>query len=513
MPFAQFGYPHRNADEFADRYPADFICEAIDQTRGWFYTLMAIGTLTFDQNAYRNVLCLGHILDEDGRKMSKHLGNVLDPIQLMDEHGADSVRWFMLASGSPWQARRVGHHAIAEVWRRTLLTYWSCVSFQALYAKASGWDAAAQDYIAVEQRSMMDQWALSAANSMLRDVDAALERFDTQRAGAALEAFIEDLSNWYIRRSRRRFWDGDPAALLTLHECLRLLTGAMAPFTPFITERVWQDLFRPVGAVESVHLSAWPQPDEALIDDELDRRMRTVRRLVELGRTARAESGLGVRQPLGAALISAPGWDDLPDELRGQITAELNVNELKPLSEATDLVDVSVKPNFRSLGRRFGKSTPTVAKAVAAADPQALADGLRAGEDFSLPVPELGDVTLTSDDVVVTETPREGWAVAAADGHTLALDLHLTDELRRAGLARNFIRLVQEARKDAGFDVSDRITLRWRATDEQTHRALSEHAQLIAAEVLASRTEPDVDLEQPVAPEGYGFEFEVLRGA
>ncbi len=245
MPFAQYGYPLKNADLFEKRYPAQFISEAIDQTRGWFYSLMAIGTLLFDRSAYENVVCLGHILAEDGRKMSKHLGNILEPIPLMDQHGADAVRWFMLAGGSPWSARRVGHEAIEDIVRKVLLTYWNTVAFQALYGRTGGWAPSAADPAPAE-RPLLDKWLLSELNILVRDVDAALDGFDTQRAGKLLSAFVDDLSNWYVRRGRRRFWQGEPAALRTLHEALETVTRLMAPLTPFITERVWQDLVVPV---------------------------------------------------------------------------------------------------------------------------------------------------------------------------------------------------------------------------------------------------------------------------
>jgi isoleucyl-tRNA synthetase len=514
MPFAQWGYPHHGAEEFDKRFPADFICEAIDQTRGWFYTLMAVGTLVFDQSPYRNVLCLGHILDEDGRKMSKHLGNVLDPIQLMDEHGADSVRWFMLAAGSPWQARRVGHQAITEVWRKTLLTYWSTVSFQALYARAADWNPESAPPNPPQQRPVMDRWALSTANQLVASVDDSLEVFDTQTAGQHLAGFIEHLSNWYVRRSRRRFWDGDPDALATLHECLRLLTLAMAPMTPFITERVWQDLFRAPGSPDSVHLSDWPIADDDLIDENLVADMALVRRLVELGRTARADSGVGVRQPLRAALVAAPGWRALPHELRDQVSQELNCMSLEDLSEAPeDLIEVSVKPNFRSLGRRFGKGTPKVAAAISASDPQSVARTIRSSEALLLEVPEVGVVDITSDDVIVTETPREGWAVATSEGHTVALDLELTPDLQRAGQARYVVRIVQEARKAAGLDVSDRIRLVW-ATDAQTTAdAIEEHAGMIADEVLATTIERGPSDLVGTRPDGADFTISVTRNA
>ena len=489
MPVAQWGYPHTGADAFARKYPADFICEAIDQTRGWFYTLMAVGTLVFDQSSYRTVLCLGHILDDDGRKMSKHLGNVLEPIPLMDEHGADAVRWFMLAAGSPWQARRVGHAAIAEVVRRTLLTYWNTVSFQSLYARTAGFVADPASAPDLADRPVLDRWALAGASQLAAAVTDALDAFVTQRAGRLLAAYIDDLSNWYVRRSRRRFWEGDPAALHTLHECLRTVTLLMAPFTPFVTERVWQDLFASTPG-DSVHLQDWPDDSAALADSQLDEQVALIRRLVELGRGARAEGKVRTRQPLSRALVSAPGWDRMPAELRDQLAEELNVVHVVGLGGGTDdattdeLVHVSVKANFRSLGRRYGSGTQSVAAAIAAADPVELTAALRSAGTAEVVVAGTPEA-IGPDDVVITETPREGWAVATDAGETLALDLHLTPDLIRRGLAREVVRLVQEGRKAAGLDVSDRIEL-WLSTGSaELAEALDEHASDIGGEVLA----------------------------
>ena len=483
MPFARIGYPHRNADVFSGQYPADFICEAIDQTRGWFYSLMAIGTLVFGESSYKNVVCLGHILDEDGRKMSKHLGNVLEPIPLMDEHGADAVRWFMLASGSPWQARRVGHSAIADVVRRTLLTYWNTVSFQSLYARTANWDPTiAAPPIA--ERPLIDRWVLSEANRLAQEVDDALENFDTQRGGRAIAAFVDDLSNWYVRRSRRRFWDGDPAALATLHEALRITTLCMAPYTPFISERVWQDLFRSTepDAPISVHLAAWPQAGP--VDSELVAHMRRVRSIVELGRAARATSSVRTRQPLSRALVSAPGWDHIPDELVAEVREELNVGSVESLGSDAGLVDLTVKANFRSLGQRFADKTPKVAAAIASHDPAPLVEAIRASSQAELTV-EGEDITIGPDDIIVTETPREGWAVASDGEESVAIDLHIDDELRRAGLAREIVRVIQEARKKSGYDITDRISLSWESDDSDIRGALESHGTDIANEVLA----------------------------
>jgi isoleucyl-tRNA synthetase len=492
MPFAQWGYPHVGGPEggreaFEGKYPAQFICEAIDQTRGWFYTLMAIGTLVFDRSSYENVLCLGHILAEDGRKMSKHLGNILEPMPLMEQHGADALRWFMACSGSPWSARRVGHGVLQEIVRKTLLTYWNTVAFQSLYARTAGFTPGVTPAPPIEERPVLDRWALSEAHRLALAVDAALEEFDTQKAGRLLAAYIDDLSNWYVRRSRRRFWQGDPAALATLHEALYVVTLLMAPITPFITERVWQDLFRPTSPElpDSVHLARWPRIGGELVDDTLAGQVSLTRRLVELGRAARADSGVKTRQPLSRALVGAQGWSALPAELRGQMAEELNVTRLESLADSGgDLVDYSAKANFRTLGKRFGKRTPVVAAAIVAADPAALAAELRAGRAATVLV-DGEPVEVGPDEVIVTETPREGWAVAR-EGETVALDLEITPELRRAGLAREVVRAVQEARKNAGLEVSDRIALAWHAADPETSQALREHAELVSAEVLAS---------------------------
>ncbi|MBJ7451811.1 MAG: isoleucine--tRNA ligase [Blastococcus sp.] len=511
MPFAQWGAPHRNQAEFEASYPAQFIAEAIDQTRGWFYTLMAVGTLVFEKSSYENVLCLGHILAEDGRKMSKHLGNILEPIPLMDRHGADAVRWFMLAGGSPWSARRVGHETLSEVVRKVLLTYWNTASFFTLYAEANGWDPATTPAPARADRSLLDRWALARLAAVTGDVTAALEDFDTQGAGRLLAEFVDDMSNWYVRRSRRRFWDGDPAALATLHEVLDGLTRLMAPFTPFVTEEVWGRAVLPglVGpsadrAVDSVHLATWPVVDEDARDDALVAQVDLVRRLVELGRSARTSAKVRTRQPLARALVAAPGWSSSSRDLVAEVADELNVVELADIS-ATDgsLVDVSVKIDFRAVGRRLGKQVQAVAKAVAAVDAAALVSDYRAGT-ATVEV-DGAPVALEEGDLIVTETPREGWTVASGGGLTVALDLALTPELERAGVFREVVRLVQEARKNTGLEVSDRIELTWSA-EGTVARAVEEHAESLAAEVLAVRVQPGTgDGAGVEGPEGSRF--------
>ena len=491
MPFAQWGYPHKqgSVEKFNASYPADFICEAIDQTRGWFYTLMTIGTLVFDKSSYKTVLCLGHILDKDGRKMSKHLGNVLEPMALMDQHGADAVRWYMLAAGSPWSARRVGHDSLNEVVRKTLLTYWNTVSFHALYAKASNFKIESTPLLA--QRPLMDRWIISELNILIEQVDSALENFDSQTAGRELARFIDDLSNWYVRRSRRRFWDGDLAALGTLHECLVGLTQLLSPMVPFITEQVWQELVRPTDekAPASVHLSNFPVSDPSVIDLNLGAQVALTRRIVELGRATRAESGIKIRQPLGRALIAASGWATLPEQMREQIADELNVLDLADIATAGgDLVDISVKANFKTLGAKFGGQVQEISKAIAAADATALVKSLRTAGSASL-----GQWEITLADLVITEVPKSGWSVSSHDGESVALDLELTPALVAAGNVREVIRFIQERRKSDGFEISDRIAIKWNARDEIV-AAIESDSKHIADEVLALSMERDASL-------------------
>ena len=485
MPFAQWGYPHKEGSkqEFESSYPADFICEAIDQTRGWFYTLMTIGTLVFDESSYKTVLCLGHILDKDGRKMSKHLGNVLQPIPLMDQHGADAVRWYMLAAGSPWSARRVGHEALSDVVRQTLLTYWNTVSFFTLYAHAANFVLPTSTK---KSDVTMDRWITSELNALVRDVDSAYASFDSQEVGRLLAVFIDDLSNWYVRRSRRRFWAGESAALETLFTCLKTLTQLMSPMVPFITEHVWQVLVRAgeASSHESVHLTSFPTFETSVIDEKLSTSVALSRRLVELGRSARAESKIKIRQPLARALVAATGWKVMDAEIRSHVAEELNVLSLEELSsENEDLANVSIKANFRTIGARYGADVQEIAKAVTDSDATALVREVRSNGQAKITY-GTSSAQITEEDLVITETPKEGWSVASHSGESLALDLTLTPELIEAGLMREVIRSIQEERKNSGFDISDRIIVEWSGSSEMA-QAINKYSKEISDEVLA----------------------------
>jgi isoleucyl-tRNA synthetase len=504
MPFAQWGYPHKEGSQerFEASYPADFICEAIDQTRGWFYTLMTIGTLVFDKSSYKTVLCLGHILDKDGRKMSKHLGNVLEPIPLMNQHGADAVRWYMLAAGSPWSARRVGHDAISDVVRKTLLTYWNTISFFTLYAEASGFTLNSPK----GEQGILDRWILSELSELVSHTEAAYENFDSQKSGELIARFIDDLSNWYVRRSRRRFWDGDTAALHTLYRCLKELTLVMAPMVPFITEHAWQALVIQAeeNEVESVHLADFPRVKGEDKDLALSDSVRLARRLVELGRAARATSKVKIRQPLGRALISAKGFGLMPTSIKEDIADELNLRELAEIDEShEDLVSVTIKANFKTLGATYGAKVQEIARAIAQLDPISLSRSLKqAGETGKVMIThgsESSEITLN--DVIITETPKEGWSVASHAGESIALDLTLSQELIEQGIVREIIRTIQEERKNQNFHVSDRIEITWDAPEEIA-LAFSRNLAAICDEVLAEQA------EQKVLPhENTGDEF------
>ncbi len=489
MPFAQWGYPHKegSVERFKASYPADFICEAIDQTRGWFYTLMTIGTLVFDKSSYKTVLCLGHILDKDGRKMSKHLGNVLEPMPLMDQHGADAVRWYMLAAGSPWSARRVGHEAITDVVRKTLLTYWNTVSFFTLYAKASDFKLTGLS----QTSSTMDRWILSELNHLITKVDEAYENYDSQTAGTIIGQFIDDLSNWYVRRSRRKFWDGESEALNTLYHCLKELTKLMAPMVPFITEHVWQEMIRNLepSEFESVHLTKFPVSDASKIDEKLSKSVRLSRRLVELGRAARAESKVKIRQPLARALVAANGWDEMDGEIRSHISDELNVQSLDEISSAgADLVSISVKANFRTIGAKFGGDVQAIAKAISTLDHGSLVAEIRSSGSIEIQFEGSSTARIDIEDLVITETPKAGWSVESHNGESVALDLALTPALIEAGIVREVIRAIQEERKQSGFEISDRISVNWAANPEVTAAILKNLAE-IGDETLATKFE------------------------
>ncbi|HEX3668895.1 MAG TPA: isoleucine--tRNA ligase, partial [Acidimicrobiia bacterium] len=494
MPFAQFHYPFEGEEEFAARFPADFISEAIDQTRGWFYSLLAVSTLVFDRSSYRNCVCLGLILDPEGQKMSKSRGNVVDPWDVIGLHGADAFRWYLLTAQPPWTGYRFSAETIGESVRQFMLQLWNTYSFWVLYANAEG--ASRDDFLeghpsanpvapGREAReatgSDLDRWAVSRLQETVGTVIEHMDAYDCTIAGRAIADYVEELSNWYVRLSRRRFWDGDRAALATLRHCLLEVTKLLAPFTPFLADEIHDNL----AGGDSVHLRDFPEPDPRLADPRLEEAMAAVRRTVELGRTARGDSRIKVRQPLRRAIVVANDAErDAISARADLVTSELNVKELEFVAEESELVAYEVKPNYRSLGPRFGKDMPQLAAAVAALDAGKVAAAVRDGREVGVNVAG-HDHSLGPDDVTLVLKPLDGYQVEAAAGHAVALELEIDDDLRREGLAREVVHAVQNARRNAGLDVTDRIALGL-GGDEELVEAARAHEAYVTGETLAT---------------------------
>ena len=495
MPFGQWHYPFENTDVFEKRFPADFISEAIDQTRGWFYSLTAVATLIRGHNSYRNVVCLGHIVDAEGRKMSKSLGNVIDPWSVVDAQGADALRWYMLTSGTPWSPRRVSPELIEESLRKYLLTLWNTYSFWVTYASLEGFDPSTVD-VPVAERPETDRWILAELDDTMRVVTDALEDFDATRGGRRLDRFVDDLSNWYVRRSRRRFWrSGAEAdtqvAFLTLWECLTTVSQLTAPYTPFIADEIYTNLTGPVpDAPDSVHLSDWPEPVDERRDDALRRRMGLVRKLVGLGRSARTDANMRVRQPLAKAYVVIPQSDvaDFSPEAQDQVAEELNVETVVVAANVGDFVTYEVKANFKRLGPRFGKDVKAIAEAIARHDdPESLV--ISADEHGTFPFEtKTGTIELEREDLDVRIHPKGHTAFAAEGHYAVIIDLDLTDELIEKGIAREVVRAVQDLRKKAGLAVEDRIELWLEPEGDVASKAVETHRDFIAAETLAVTT-------------------------
>jgi len=488
MPFAQFHHPFENEEPFEQRFPADFICEALDQTRGWFYSLLVESVLLFGQASYKNVLCLGLILDPDGQKMSKSRGNVVAPWDVIERHGADAFRWYYFTSQQPWSGYRFSLEAVGESVRKFLLTLWNTYSFYVLYANVDGFDHETQD-VSPADRPALDRWALSRLQNTIAAVRDELDDYDTTSAGRSIAAFVDDLSNWYVRRSRRRFWrSGDDsetdsvAAYLTLHESLVTVSKLLAPFTPFVADEIYGNL---EGGELSVHLCDFPEPAEALIDRELETDMAVARRTVELGRAARSQAKVKVRQPLPEAVVVADERERRAIErLEGLVLEELNVKTIRYVSEAEELVDYEVKPNFRVLGPRFGSLMPEAAKAIAELDPAEVAACLDRGESVTIQVGGKEE-SLGPKDLSLVMLPRGGYNLERQANYAVALKVDLDQELLREGAAREVVHAIQIARKGAGLQVEDRIELTLFG-DDALLEAVREHADYVSGETLAA---------------------------
>ncbi len=521
MPFAQFHYPFEGEELFWERFPADFICEAIDQTRGWFYSQLAESVLLFDQTDYLNCVCLGLILDPEGRKMSKRLGNLVDPHEVISAYGADAFRWYYLASQHPWAGYRFSAETVGESVRQFLLTLWNTYAFFVLYANAEGIDPAdppappdGDGYGSPGgSAERLDRWAVSRLEATTAAVREALDRFDSTTAGKAIAAYVDELSNWYVRVGRRRFWDGDPAAFGTLRHCLLETAQLLAPFIPFTADAIWSNLAFGAAATdqESVHLSDYPVVEESRRDEALEAGTEAARRAVELGRAARAQARVKMRQPLARAVIVATEAErETIESFADVVRSELNVKVLEFVSEEGELATYAVKPNYRSLGPRFGKEMPQVAAAVEALDPDHVREAIAGTREIGISI-EGADHTLAPDDLTLVMMPLEGYQVESESGRAVALALDLDEELIQEGLAREIVRAVQNARKQAGLAVTDRIELAL-SGDPELLAAAQRHEDYLAGETLALRIGYGEDSAQQEAQiEGRALGIAVTR--
>ncbi|HEX7566941.1 MAG TPA: isoleucine--tRNA ligase, partial [Anaerolineaceae bacterium] len=469
MPIAQWHYPFENQAKFENQFPADYICEAVDQTRGWFYSLHAISSLLFETECFKNVICLGLILDGEGRKMSKHVGNVMDPWEVINEHGADAMRWYLYTASPPGQERRFSSSLVAEVIRTFTLTLWNTYSFFVTYANLDGWKP--QPGVKVEY-SALDRWLRSALHTLVRDVTGSFESYDVLGATRPIEIFVDQLSNWYLRRSRRRFWksesDNDKqAAYATLYEALVTLSKLLAPTMPFMAEELYQNLVRSFdqSAPLSVHLVEWPAYDTNLIDEKLNREMALTVKLASLGHAARNKANRKVRQPLAEAFYAVGNSEEqaVVNQYADLLADELNVKKVGILNAAGEAVSYSLNPLPKQLGQKYGGKFPRLRAALLALPADEASLKLMAGQSLHLTV-DSEEYEILPDEVEVRIQARAGFAVASEGAYLAALVTELTPDLVREGLAREFVRRVQDRRKQADFDISDRIRVVYSAT-------------------------------------------------
>jgi len=496
MPVAQWGYPaHDTHNMFESQFPADYICEAVDQTRGWFYTLHSISTMLFEQASFKNVICLGLILDEKGEKMSKSKGNVVDPWDVLNTHGADAFRWYLFTSGPPGEPRRFSKDLVGKVISNFWLTLWNTYSFFVTYANLDNWTPTAQSP-AVANRDPLDQWVLAELHQLVGQVTEAFDNYDVPGATRPIQTFIDNLSNWYLRLSRRRFWksesDSDKlAAYATLYECLVTVSRLLAPTMPFVADTIYRNLVLSVdaNASPSVHLTFFPEADTTLINQPLIAEMRLAQRLVSLGRAARENVNIGVRQPLASASFAVRDHAEAAtvQRLEDLISSELNVKQVSVLLDAGSAVEYKLNPLPSVLGKKFGKDFPRVQKHLREGDANAVrgyAEALLRAENVTVSF-EDADFEVTPDEVEVKRIPKEGYTVAEDSGYVAALDVRLTDELVMEGMAREVVRRVQTLRREADFDISDQIEICYVASDRLA-KAVVQFASYIQAETLAT---------------------------
>ena len=489
MPFAQWHYPFENKEEFERRYPAAFISEAVDQTRGWFYTLMAVATCLFDKAPFETCVVLGLVCDKDGKKMSKHIGNVIAPADVLDKQGADAVRWYFYTASAPWLPSRFSGEAVSEYQRKFMSTLWNTYAFYVLYADIDGFDPT-KHTLKRENLSLMDRWILSRLQTLTKRVDGNLEAFRITEAGRELIDFADELSNWYVRRCRDRYWgaemtDDKEAAYMTLYTVLKTVTLLTAPFCPFMTEAIYQNIVRSVDetAPMSVHLCDYPEADDSFIDAGLEEEMARVLNIVTVGRSARSSAGMKTRQPLSKMYVQGEALSERAATIAAE---ELNVKEVAFIENADALMSYKVKPQLRTLGPRYGKLLGKIS-AHLAENGDAIVKAHHAGENYTFTV-DGTEVVLSPDDVLVSTQQKEGLVSEQGGGVTVVLDTNLTPELIEEGLMRELVSKLQTMRKEAGFEVADHIRIGYAGGGEAA-RVLVKFADGVKADTLAESVE------------------------
>lgn len=489
MSYAQWHYPFENKQEFDQHFPADYICEAIDQTRGWFYTLHAISTLVSDSVAYKNVICLSHIVDQHGKKMSKSLGNIINPYDVFDRVGADPLRWYFLARIVPEGQKRISVDIVSDVASNFINTLWNTYAFFVMYANLDDFDP--DHEVDLENRPEIDRWALALLHQTVTTATRAMDDYDAKTAGESIENFVDQLSNWYIRRNRRRFWKARPSddkqsAYLTLYQSLTVLQRLIAPFMPFLAENIYQNLTRSVDdqAAQSIHLTEWPVAPDEWQNDELVREFDVVQRIIYLGRAAREQSRFKVRQPLARLMVRLPDKQsaDAARRHEKQLLEELNVKSLEFIAPDASLVTYRIKPNLPKIGKAYGKLVPQIKQALSQADGRMIAEHVAQNKSFELPV---GDrmINFETEDVLIETESASGYSCAESDGYLVGLDTTIDETLKREGIARELVRTIQDARKQAGLEISDRIDLAVVGSDTVLN-ALKDHKSYIMEETL-----------------------------
>ena len=487
MPFAQWHYPFENKDKFERRYPANFISEAIDQTRGWFYTLSAIAACLFDSPAFLNCIVLGHVQDKEGRKMSKHIGNVVDPWVLLDNQGADAVRWYFYTSSMPWLPNRFSAEAVSESQRKYMGTFWNTYAFYILYADIDNFDPTRHKLVR-ENLTPMDRWILSRLNTLIGHVEAYLDDLKMTEAGREMQDFMDDLSNWYVRRCRERYWGKDmtadkEAAYMTLYTVLKTMALISAPFTPFMSETMYQNMVRTVdkSAPESIHLCDWPKKDESFIDPELEANMAAVLDIVVLGRSARNAANIKNRQPVASMYVQGKA---LPDMYVSIIADELNVKEVRFVDDASSFISYRVKPQLKTLGPRYGKLLPKINQYLAGEGiGNAVVAAHNRGESYKFDI-DGTEISLAAEDVLVSTEENAGFVTVTEHDLSVVLDTNLTPELIEEGFVREIVSKVQTMRKEAGFEVTDHIVLSHHG-NSLIEGIFARHGAEIAADTLA----------------------------